>query len=299
MKIVTPSSSPFPCMVMCAPTYASTDIQNNAWMTEVKNKKELEIDREKFMSQWYNLYKIMSANSLVYLIPPKRGLQDQTYVNCFAYLPHYTKKDTVILSNFTAKGREGEEKVAGNLLKGLGYDTIKCPYRFEGEPELKYIGNNNYIGGYGIRSELKALEWIEEKFGANIIKVKETVPYLYHLDCSVFVLNKDNIVAYTDYMDKRTIKEIEKYVEIRPVNKVAAYQGVCNSVRVGDFVLNASSLDFMKKTDKYYKEEHQKNGELEVICDRAGLKLIYVNLSESMKSGALLSCHVAHLNYRT
>jgi N-dimethylarginine dimethylaminohydrolase len=284
---------------MCAPTYADTKIQNNAWMTEVKNKEELKIDREKFMGEWYALYDIVSANALVYLLPPKKGLQDMTYVNSFICIfDPVTKKDNIVLSKFIALGREGEEKVAGKFLKDLGYSVFQSPYNFEGYPELKKINDTTYIGGYGIRSDIRALEWIEKTFHINIIKIKEKDPYLYHLDCSVFVLNKDNIMAYTNYMDKKTIKEIEKIVEIHPVTQVAAYQGICNSARVGDFILNASSLDFMKVTDKYYREEEQKNEELEIIADKIGLEVIYISLSESMKSGALLSCHITPLNYR-
>lgn len=294
MKI-TPSQHPFSCFVLCEPTYANTKIKNNAWMTDL-NAEEVKQDPQKFLGQWRNLYDVLSANALVYLIPPKKGLQDQTYVNSFVVLHDGVN---VILSNFTAPGRAGEEIVAGRFLKQLGYNVVKSPYKFEGCPELKYSGKENiYYGGYGIRTDKRTYDWMEKEFDIKIIRLMETDKYLYHLDCSLFVLNKDNVMIYDEHFTKTELKQIEKLAEIHPISIEAAYQGGANSVRVSDFVLNASSLDFMKPTDKWYKEEVQKNDELEAICQQVGLELIYVDLSESMKGGALLSCHCGPLNYK-
>jgi len=296
-KIITPSQSPFPTFVMCPPTYADLKVMNNAWMTDAGVK--VEQDREKFMGQWYNLYDVLSANGLVYLLPAQPELQDQTYVNCFVHLPHIEDRDVIILSNFTALGRAGEEIVAAEFLKRMGYEVHQCPYKFEGEPEFKYSGKGNlYYGGYGIRSDKKALEWIRDNFGAEVIMIEEVDKYLYHLDCSLMVLNKDNVMVCDEVIDEPTLAEIAKVAEIHTVTADEAYQGITNSVRAGDFVLNASSLDYMKPTDKYYELEERKNIKLEAICDKVSLELVYVDLSESMKGGALLSCHIAHLNHR-
>jgi len=54
---------------------------------------------------------------------------------------------------------------------------------------LKYLYGNKYIGGYGIRSNIKAYEWMEEQYNMDIIKVAMVDEYLYHLDCSIFALN--------------------------------------------------------------------------------------------------------------
>lgn len=294
--VITPSQSPYPVFVLCPPTYADIKIANNIWMTS--NKEVRVQDREKFMSQWVDLYGILSASAVVYLLPPKPEFQDMTYVNSFVYLPHIKDRNIIVLSNFTAKGRAGEEIVAGKYLRELGYEIHSCPYKFEGCPELKYSGKDNvYYGGYGIRTDIRALEWLEQKFNCKIVKIKETDPYLYHLDCSLFVLNKDNVMAYIDETPIKTLKEIEKYATIHPISIDAAYQGATNSVRVSTFVLNASSIDYMRITDKYYKEEEKKNKELEKICLKLGLELIFTDLSESMLGGALLSCHCTPLNH--
>jgi hypothetical protein len=51
------------------------------------------------------------------------------------------------------------------------------------------------------------------------------------------------------------IKAIEKIATIHPLSQDAAYMGACNSLRVDNFMFNASSLEFMRPTDKYYKDE--------------------------------------------
>ena len=298
MKNITPSQLPFDVFALCAPLHVDTGIANNIWMEEL-SKKDRGLDKEKFIGQWFNFYNVLAANSLVYLIPSKEGLQDQTYVNCAIYMPHIKEEDTIVLGKFTARGRQGEEEVAGRLFQEMGYKVVQCPYKLEGEAELKYSGKDNiYYGGYGIRSDIKAHEWLEEKLGAKVIKLREKDPYLYHLDCNLFVISKNDIILNTGAFSKKTIKEIEKITNIHSVGEDEAYQGICNSLRVGDMLCNASSLAYMKSTDKYYMEEVRKNAELEKICDKVGIELMYFDMSEAWKSGALLSCFCMHLNHR-
>lgn len=297
-NVKTPSGSPFPVFILCQPLFVDTKIANNVWMKKIDGTEEEDIDKERFMGEWFNLYKLLAAESLVYLLPPTRGLQDQTYVNCFVYLPHVTNRDIVVLSNFTAPGRAGEDVVAGDFLKRLGYHVVKCPYKFEGEPELKYLRDDIYFGGWGIRSDVRAHTWMEKEYGAKIIKVRETKPKFYHLDCSVFVLDKQNVMACTSIIDKATLKEMEKVAAIHSVSETAANECICNSVRVAELVIMASSLKYLTKDDPKYLKERSRNDEAEKVCRDLGLEIIYLEMKEAGKSGAALSCFCAHLNYR-
>ena len=293
----TPSQSPFPVFVLCQPMYVDNKIANNIWMKELKGK-DREIDHERFMGEWWNFYRLLSADSMVYLIPPIRGLQDQVYVNSFAYLPHLKDKDVIVLSNFTADGREGEETMAGIFLGSLGYECVRCPHKFEGEPELKYLRDNIYFGGYGQRTQIEAHRWIEKTYGAKVISIKEKDPHLYHLDCTLFVLNEENIMCCTEIFDAPTVKEIEKVADIHPVTLDDCHENICNSIRVVDLIITSSSLLFMQKRDPDYKDEWKKNENLEKICNELGLEIMFIEMSEAAKSGAALSCFTAHLNYR-
>jgi len=276
-----------PIWTMCPPTYLSTDIANNIWMKELG--KDRVINKDLAMKQWFDLYTILSQNGLVYLLPPKKGLQDQVYIaNAGAWLPHCK---TMIYSNFQAEGRSGEELELQNFLDNkLINNARQNPYKFEGEPECKFIRDNLYCGGYGIRTEKKALDWIEREFDADIIKLKETNPYLYHLDTSIFPLDEDNVLVYTNNFTRSENRELEKNFNVIPVTEVDAYEGITNSIRAKEMILNASS--------NIRPETFKKNEHLKEICNKFGLVPIFINLSEFEKSGALLSCCVLHLNYQ-
>jgi N-dimethylarginine dimethylaminohydrolase len=292
----TPSQSPFPVFVLCQPCFVDTKIKNNIWMKKAKGK-EVEIDHEAFMGEWWNFYQLVSHSALVYLLPPTRGLQDQVYVNSFVYLPHVVSRDTIILSNFTAPGRAGEEIVAGKFLESMGYLCIKSPYKFEGEPELKWLKDNIYFGGWGIRSEIQAHKWIEKNFDAEIITIQEKDEWCYHLDCNLFVLNEENVMCCTETIDKATIKKIEKVANIFPVTKENCYEDICNIVRAGDMIICASGIEFMKDSDPLYELQKKKNDRLEKICHELGLEITFLQMDENAKSGAATSCLVSHLNY--
>ena len=288
-KWQTPSDAPYPVFVMCQPMFIDNKIENNAWIAKLKGK-EKEIDYEKNMAEWFNLYRLLSTDALVYLIPPVQGLQDQCYVNSFAYLPHFKETPTIILSNFKAEGREGEEVAAGGLLTKLGYNCVKPPTKFEGDAELKWLKDDIYFGGYGIRTDLETYDWIEENYGAKIIRVNSQNEYLYHLDCLLFVLNEENVIACTELLKPEEIKSIEKVARIHPVKESDCMECVCNSIKVGDLILNSSDLEFLQKRDPSYNKEYAKNKRLLDITSKLGLEVMYTNMSEAGKSGAALSC---------
>ena len=290
---LTPAHYAFPVFFMCPPVYADTAVKNNPTMHEYEEP----IDRDKFMAQWYNLYNVTAANSLVYVIPPKRGLQDMVYVNSLCYLPHIQDRDIVVLANFTGEGRPGEEDEADMLLKQLGYTTIQSPFKFEAEAECKFIRDNIYIGGYGFRTDPRTYDWMEKTFGARIIRLKETDPVLYHLDCSVFPIGQHNVLMCTEIIDSATIHEIEKVANVIPISRQEAHQGAANSLEIGDAIYNGSDLPYMSKDDPDYIKERDKNEHLERICRNLGKELVYFSLGEAEKSGGKLSCMFSHGNF--
>lgn len=282
-------------LLLCPPKYLSTKVQNNIWMQEIDDKK-IEVNVDKAMSQFFHMYSLFAQDAMVYLLPPKKGLGDQVYItNAGAVLPHLKK--TIILANFKAEGTPGEEDELSKFMDIMRFEQYRPPYFFEGEAELKWLRENIYIGGYGIRTEIKALNWIEEKFDAKIIKIEETDPKRYHLDCSVFPMSKDKILLATDMVDDLTLKEIEDICEIIPVNKRDSQFSITNNLRIGSIIYTMTDLPDLKRDDEAYVPEKQKNENLEKICRDAGLELIFVNLSEFRKSGAALSCAILHLNY--
>ena len=292
----TPSQLPIQSFVMNFPFSLSTSDPNNIWMQELTDD-ELAINKPKAYKQFMDLYNFVAGGALVNLLPSEGNLQDQVYVaNLGIYLPHIKDENHIILSNFTSDPRKGEELVGEKYFNQMGYKTAISPFKWEGEADLKYLYGNKYIGGYGIRSNIKAYEWMEENYGMDILKVAMVDEYLYHLDCSIFALNNTQTLVCTELFEEEELIKMEKYTEIIDINVDDAFCGLTNSVRMGNMILCASNIAELKKSHEYYEGEVHKIKTLEKICGDAGMEPVIFNLSEYMKSGAMLSCMMMHLN---
>ena len=137
---------------------------------------------------------------------------------------------------------------------------------------------------------------MEENFDMNIIKVKMVDEYMYHLDCSIFPLNPNATMVCTELYDKSELAQINKYTDIVDIDVEDSMYGMANSVRLGNMILCASNISELKKSDEFYESEKHKIESLEKICSQQGMEPVIFNLSEYMKSGAMLSCMVMHLN---
>jgi N-dimethylarginine dimethylaminohydrolase len=292
----TPSQLTVPSYLMNFPFSLSTDHPNNVWMKEM-SPEDLQINQSRAYRQFLELYNFLAGGSLVYLLPTEDNFQDLVYTaNLGIYLPHL-KDNNILLSNFTSIPRQGEELIGEKFLQQMGYNTFITPTKWEGEADLKYLYDNVYIGGYGIRSQKETYEWMEREFDMNIIKVEMVDEYLYHLDCSIFPLSNDKTMVCTSLYNDEEIAHIEQYTEIIPVSEDDAMGGITNSVRMGNTILCASNIVELKRTDENYDHEKNKLATLEKICAHEGMEPVIFNLSEYMKSGAMLSCMVMHLNY--
>ena len=293
-----PNRLPQPAFLMCPPFSYSTDVPNNVWMKEMEEDKRRP-DIRRALTQFFQVYRYMASEGLVYLLPtPKEAqLQDQVFVaNLGVSLEHPGFSDTVVVSNFTSAPRRGESEVGIPFFRSMGYKVFEAPHKFEGDAELKHLHDNVYVGGYGIRSERAVYDWMEENFKMEVVKVRMQDEYLYHLDCLIFPVTKEKTIVCTELLDRSDVAELEKQTEIIDVSADDAYSGICNSVRVANTVLNASHIHELSRGSEDYSHEVKKNRRLEDIVAELALEVKYFNLSEYHKGGALLSCMVMHLN---
>jgi N-dimethylarginine dimethylaminohydrolase len=294
----TPGTLERPAFLMSCPFSYSTECPNNVWMHELPDE-ERKVDRTRAMSQFAQVYRHMAADAFVFLLPTPKGctLQDLVFTaNLGVVLEHVPTRDVVILSNYTSTPRVGETEVGNQFFRAMGYTTVVAPYKFEGEAEVKHLHDNVYVGGYGIRSDRKVYDWMEKEFAMEIVKVRETDEYLYHLDCSVFPLTTADTLVCTELFERAEIDQLEQVTNIIDVSADACYSGICNSVRHHNSILNSSHIHSLRAGSEEYFEELRKNRELEDIAVKLGLEVSYFNLSEYHKGGALLSCMVMHLN---
>ncbi|NHB87846.1 amidinotransferase [Photorhabdus tasmaniensis] len=285
-----------PVFLLAPPFSLNTNVRNNIWMEELDDS-EINVNNKVALRQFYNLYSFMSSQSLVYLLPSDthQELQDQVYTANLGIIIG-DEDQTAIVANFSSEIRRSETPIGVNFFESLGYKTEVSPYHFEGEAELKHLYGNIFVGGHGIRSDIKSYDWMEDKFGLKIVKIEEKDPYLYHLDCIILPLDKENTLVYTKGLNNDELKELEKVTNIISIDKDVAYSGICNSVRVNQYILCSSNINNLKVGTEDYINEMNKNHELEKICSKLALTPKLFNLSEYMKSGALLSCMVMHLN---
>jgi N-dimethylarginine dimethylaminohydrolase len=294
----------YPIFLMCPPFFLTTVVPNNKFMTDL-DREGRKFDREKMTEEFLDLYKFMSENCLVYLLPSAPGMQDQTYVaNLGIVLPHIKDKQTVVLSNFRSKPRRDEPEIGRKFFDALGYKVFMAPKMvdgepayFEGEAELKYLRDNIYLGAHGIRTSANTLDWFRKNFDMHVIGIHTKDPYLYHLDTMLFIINREKIVVPTSILEPQAIREIEKVAEIIDIDAELARAGTVNCCRVGNYVLSANALDDVQ-TDEENRKLRKKGIELlSKICHDNGLTPKYFKLTEFSKSGADLGCTLMHLSY--
>jgi len=276
----------------------STAIANNVWMKEIEDE-ERKPNFERAMVQFLEVYNYLASEALVYLLPTPRDRQLQDLVftgNLGVVLEHLENKDTVVLSNFTSEPRRGETEVGLGFFEAMGYRTYVAPARFEGDAELKHLHDNVYAGGYGQRSQRETYDWMERTFDMEIVKLRETDPYLYHLDCTVFPITREGTLVCTEMYEQDEISALEKHTNIIDVSVDECLSGICNSVRLSNTILNTSNIHDLKAGTEAYAAELQKNRRLEDIAHNLAFEVSYFNLGEYLKGGALLSCMVMHLN---
>jgi len=293
----TPSDLKVPTYLMNFPFTLEVGDANNIWMKKLPPAKR-KLDYEKAFTQFLSLYNFIASNAVVYLLPSSYEKQDLPYVaNLGAYLPHIKDKETIILAKMKSPPRQGEEPIGALFFKMMKYRVIQPPLYFEGEAELKYLNDNNYVMGYGQRTDKELAIWLKNNFAMNVIPVEETDPYCYHLDCSIFPITKEKAIVCTELMKPQEIKAIEKYTEIIPVDKEMGRSGITNSVRCRNMILCASSINEHKENTDDYKRERDKVEFLNQVCADEGLEAVIFNLSEFEKSGAALSCLCMNLSF--
>jgi arginine dihydrolase len=292
-----PGTLDVPAFLLGFPFSYGADVVNNSWMEELDDKKR-RVDLRRATRQFLELYNFLSSEGVVYLLPsPSNGLQDLVFTaNLGVVLEHMPGKDTVVLSNFTVASRRGETEVGRRFFEAMGYRVIVAPDRFEGEAELKHLQDNVYLGGYGLRSSREVYDWMERAFDMRIVRLRQREPYLYHLDTTIFPVTREATLVCTELFDRKEVAQIEKVTNVIDVSVDHCFSGITNSVRSYNTILNASHLHDLKAGSEEYREEISKNRRLEDLASEMGFEVTFVNLSEYLKAGAVLSCMVMHLN---
>lgn len=270
--------------VMCPPKYISADKPNNVFM-----KQGEKIDVSRAMAQYGRITRLIRAFGVPVLeIPPQPGAQDQLYTaNIAVAIEPY-----IVLANYKAQGRSIEEAPARKYFEGLGYQVIQPPGFFEGEADLKKWKDNIFFGGWGKFTDPTTLDWIERQTGCQIIRIHETSNELYHLDCSLSVLDPETFLVNPAGMDAASFKELDKRANVIRVPADVMSTGVTNVVQIPGKKILLSGM-FFPEVKKYQKSMEW----MLQTCDDLGYTVLFLDIDEPDKSGADISCMVMHLDF--
>src|SRR5262245_27939391 len=159
-----------PAFLLAFPFCYSTRTANNPWMQDLLPEKRAP-DLRRAMVQFFELYRFLASEALVYLLPTPRAceLQDLVFTgNLGVVLDHRPAHDVVVLSNFKTEPRRGETEIGRSFFESMGYEVHVPRTKFEGDAELKHLHDNVYVGGHGIRSERASYDWMERQFDVEI-----------------------------------------------------------------------------------------------------------------------------------
>jgi len=279
--------------VMCPPTYLSTRIPNNVFMERGGDQFHggtKEIDRGRAMTQYARIVRLLKALDVSVLeIPPVPEAQDQTYTaNVAVALEPY-----IVLANYKAPGRDVEEEPARQFFESLGYEVIQPPSKFEGEADFKKWKTGTYFGGFGKFTDAETLDWIEEQTGVEVIPIREVSDELYHLDCSLFVIDEENFLVNRAGMDGASFKQLDKLGNIVEVPKELNATGITNAVKApGNKKILISGM--FHPEDKKYQRSMEWINE---TFDKFEYTVLFVDIDEPDKSGADVSCMVMKLDF--
>ncbi len=274
--------------VMCPPRYLSTKIPNNIFMETVHERAKVNIPRA--MAQYKRIVRLLGALEVpVVEIHPVPNCQDQTYTAnvAVAIFPY------IVIANYKAPGRSCEEEPAKAFFHNLGYKTIQPQTKFEGEADLKKFKDGVYFGGYGKFSDRLSFDWIAQKTGVEIIPLQEISDKLYHLDCSLFVLDEQNILVNRDGLAPESFKRLEKLANIVVIPPDICATGCTNAVKIpGNKRILLSGM-FFPEEKKYQKSMDWMNE----TFDKFNYTVLFMDIDEPDKSGADISCMVMKLDF--
>jgi len=230
---------------------------------------------------------LQSAGIEVVKVPEPENCQDGVYTANWG-LVH---DNTVVLS-YLPNMRRAEQPYAEQVLRDLGYEVIKAPYRFSGQGDALPCGNYLFCGSV-YRTDPLMHEFLATELGYEVVGL-QTVPaldangqaitnkitgwpdsFFYDIDLALSVLTP-NLIAWCP--NAFTVESQEK-IRALPLDKIEvsgaeATEGfACNLVSTGEIVVMSADAP-----------------ELKAAIEAKGLKTITPQITELAKGGGYIRC---------
>lgn len=214
------------CILMCPPDYYGIEYEINPWMSRSRAS-----DAPVARRQWEVLRShLESLGCELRLMTPVKGLPDLV----FTANAGLVWRDTVFLSRFRHAARQGETPVdeAWFLSQGFRPQSLPEGLFFEGAGDALFCGETLF-GGYILRSDARALQWVAAEIGCRVLPLQLVDPRYYHLDTCFCPLSRTEAVWYPAAFDAYAQAAVRQHVpELIEVTAEEAARFACNAVVV-------------------------------------------------------------------
>jgi len=256
---------------MCAPDHYEVDYVINPWMEGNIHKSS----RERAVQQWQQLHHLLKERSQVELVSAQLGWPDMVFTaNAGLVLG-----DTVVLSRFFHKERQGEEPYFKQWFQEQGYTVYELPkdLPFEGAGDALLDREGRWLwAGYGFRSELDSHPYLAKWLDIEVVSLRLMDERFYHLDTCFCPLAEGYLLYYPPAFDAYSNRLIEMRVpEAKriPVSEADAVNFACNAVNLDQAIV------MNKASDRLKEQLHS-----------AGFQVVETPLNEFLKAGGAAKC---------
>lgn len=220
-----------PTILMCPPDFYGIEYEINPWMSRSR-ASDLGIARE----QWEALRAVLASLGCdIRLMEPVKGLPDLVFTANAALM----WRDTAFLAHFRHVARQGETPIDDAWFREHGYQCRSLPagLNFEGAGDALFCGDTLF-GGYIIRSDARALQWVAQEMGCRVIPLQLVDTHYYHLDTCFCPLSPTTALwhpaAFDEYGQTAIRQHIPRLIEVA-ADEAARF--ACNAVVVGRHVV--------------------------------------------------------------
>lgn len=257
--------------LMCAPDHYDVDYVINPWMEGNIHKSS----PDRAVEQWHGLFHLIKDRAQVDLVQPQKGVPDMVFTaNAGLILGN-----TVVLSRFFHKERQGEEPYFKAWFEQQGYTVYELPkdLPFEGAGDALLDREGRWLwAGYGFRSELDSHPYLAKWLDIEVLSLRLMDERFYHLDTCFCPLTDGYLLYYPPAFDAYSNRLIEMRVPAAKRIAIAEADAVnfaCNTVNIDRIVI-------MNKTSEALQQR---------LMD-ANFVVLETPLSEFIKAGGAAKC---------
>jgi N-dimethylarginine dimethylaminohydrolase len=216
---------------MCPPDFYGIEYEINPWMSRSRAS-----DDDRARAQWKALHSLLTAlGADVHLMPAVDGLPDLVFTANAALI----WKEVAFLARFRHAPRQGETPCDDAWFAGNGFEARALPagWDFEGSGDALFCGETLF-GGYLIRSDAGALQWLAGQIGCPAIPLQLVDERYYHLDTCFCPLTPQAAIWYPPAFDDYARRTIAEHIPtLIGVSEEEAARFACNAVVVGSSVV--------------------------------------------------------------